>query len=83
MQQSTVEIAAALRRLAESLESSDSTIVHLANEEIFIPSKADAWTEPGRVGSNSFRQAQLCLRYAPNVRQHNQICRRWNIGQRD
>ena len=41
MQQSTIEIAAALRRLAESLESSDSTIVHLANEEIFIPGNAD------------------------------------------
>ena len=115
-----------MRRMAESLESSDSTIVHLANEEILIPANADVsckygtaggakelkirvtwdlvpsapqlihqhservqgvhwetytksssmarrvWTEPGRVGSNSFRQARVCLRYALIVKPETQ-----------
>lgn len=41
MQQSSVEIASVLRRLAESVESGDSTIVQLADEQILIPANAD------------------------------------------
>ena len=50
MQQSTVEIASVLRRLAESLESGDSTIVHLADEQILIPASADVSCKYETVG---------------------------------
>jgi hypothetical protein len=41
MKSSSVEIALVLRRLAESLERDEPTIVHLADEEILIPAKLD------------------------------------------
>src|SRR5918996_4605761 len=41
MQQSSDEIALVLRRLAENLERGDSTIVQLADEQIFIPANSD------------------------------------------
>jgi amphi-Trp domain-containing protein len=50
MQQSTVEIASVLRRLAESLESSDSAIVQLADEQILIPANADVSCKYESVG---------------------------------
>jgi hypothetical protein len=41
MKSSSVEIALVLRRLAESLEREEPTIVHLADEQILIPAKVD------------------------------------------
>jgi hypothetical protein len=41
MSSSSIEIAVALRRLAEMLEMGHSTTVRLANETILIPAKAD------------------------------------------
>ena len=50
MQKPSVEIAAVLRRLAESVESGDATIVQLADEQIVIPANADVSCKYETVG---------------------------------
>ena len=41
MQSSSVEIALVLRRLADSLENGNATSVQVADEQIFVPAKAE------------------------------------------
>jgi hypothetical protein len=50
MQQSSDEIASVLRHLAENLERGDSTIVQLADEQIFIPANSDVSCKYETVG---------------------------------
>jgi hypothetical protein len=50
MQQSSIEIASVLRHLAASLERGGSTIVQLANEQIFIPADSDVSCKYETVG---------------------------------
>lgn len=53
MQQSSVEIASLLRRLAASVESGDSTIVQLDDEQILIPANADVRCKYESVGATN------------------------------
>jgi amphi-Trp domain-containing protein len=75
MQQSSVEIASVLRNLAASLERGDSTIVQLANEEIFIPATSDVSCKYETVGGTNELKIRVTWDLFPSppqlIRQHS------------